>query len=140
MGKPDIDRVAQILVDAYLIGDPRAAKHWGITDRTIRNYRARMETDEALSSRFLQKKREVEADWVDTSKRFLARSIAKLEDLVQSAGPDQIREVAGAIKIVGELDVVRSALKDGQQPERADQGPTASTAEGGPAAEGSYLQ
>lgn len=139
----DRARVATILIDAYQVGELAAAKRWGITDRTIRNYKTRLETDTELSRAFHEKKARVEADWLETSRRFLSRSIAKLEELVHQAGTDQIREVAGAIKIVGELDVVRSAL-GGQQPQRPDPSeaapPSSGASRNGDSDSAGYLQ
>lgn len=41
-----------VLVDAAFTNDQRAAKKHGVADRTIRGWRERMETDEALAEKF----------------------------------------------------------------------------------------
>lgn len=111
----NLERVAVIVVDAFALGDATAAAKWKISKRTVERYRARMATDRELSRLVTEKKKAVEADWSAARIRFLRRSIAKLEELVDKAGADQIREVAGAIKIVGELEVVSGTL-NGEQP------------------------
>lgn len=111
----NLERVAVIIVDAFALGDATAAAKWKISKRTVERYRARMTTDRELSRLVTEKKKAVEADWSAARVRFLRKTISKLEALVDQAGPEQIREVAGAIKIVGELEVVSSTL-DGEQP------------------------
>lgn len=141
----DRERKARIAADTEIHGCEKAAQIHRISARTCRRMHAHAMSgaDPELTAIVTKKTRAVleseDVDWAATSRRFLRRSIAKLEELVQQAGPDQIRQVAGAIKIVGELDVVRSALRD-EQSERAGQGPTPPRdAEGTPAATG-YLQ
>lgn len=50
--KIDYDKAARILVDAAQLGPQKAAEKHGITDKTVRNYRRRLETDEELSAAF----------------------------------------------------------------------------------------
>lgn len=121
----DIERAAIILVDAFALGDATAAAKWKISKRTVERYRARMATDTQLSALVAEKKKAAEADWSASRVRFLRKAIAKLETLVDMATPEQIREVAGAIKIVGELEVVSSTL-DGEQPGTDSAGTAAS--------------
>ena len=114
--------MARVLVDSITLGPKAAAERAGITDRTLRRYRTRAESDEALSELIQQKLKRAEADWKPIATRFLRRSIAKLERLVEDATVEQIRQVAGAIKIVGDLQVVREALTNGEQPGASGEG------------------
>ena len=118
-----IERASEVIVDALLLGDDQAAARHNVATRTVKRYRARMRTDAALAQVVSAKKARVEQDWTDARRRFLRRAIAKLEQLIDGAKPEQIREVAGAIKIVGELDVVKGAL-GGNQPVAPPADPT----------------
>ena len=109
------ERASEVLVDAILLGDGPAATRHNVSLRSIQRYRVRARSDAALAELVASKKAKVEQDWTDARRRFLRRAIAKLEQLIDGAKPEQIREVAGAIKIVGELDVVKGAL-GGNQP------------------------
>jgi hypothetical protein len=62
------------------------------------------------------KKKSIDDDWRDEAVAFLRSATVKLGTLVEMASPEQIREVAGAIKIVGELTVAKDVLgADGEQ-------------------------
>jgi len=51
--KIDCEKVARILVSAVEIGnDGKAAEHWKIAPRTLRNYRKRLESDPELAAAF----------------------------------------------------------------------------------------
>lgn len=50
--KIDYEKAARILVDAEQLGLVKAAEKWKVSDRTIRNYRDRLGTDDQLSSAF----------------------------------------------------------------------------------------
>lgn len=119
----DPERKAQILVEAHFTNDQDVAERWGITSRTIRNYRKGLAKDAQLSTLFQLKKEHYEKEWKAEGVRFLRKALAKLEALIEKAdSPDYIPKVAGAIKIVGELDVVKNALSH----EAGQSGPQAS--------------
>ena len=107
--------MARVLADAVTLGDEVAAKRHGISPRSVQRYRALAKSDDRLTGAVAAKKKAVDDDWRDSAVQFMRTSIAKLEELVAAAGPDQIREVAGAIKIVGELNVAKDVL-GGEQP------------------------
>ncbi len=123
------ERAARILAEAACIGDKKAAERNGVSDRSIRNYRLRMETDAELSALFQTKKKLIETEWRQEAITFLRTSIAKLGDMVQAADNTQIREVAGAIKLVGELALMKDVL-GGKQPGADREGPAPGTPPG----------
>lgn len=106
----DRDRAVRILVDAAAIGDAKACESWKISLRTLQNYRARLAGDPELSQAFAQKRTQLDNDWRIARRRFLNAAIAKVQVLVDQAGPDQIRDVVGAIKIIGDLEVAAGVL------------------------------
>jgi len=122
MASPVFDRAraVRVLLDAAAVGDSAACKRHGISERTLQRYRERVGADPELTAVVAEKKNAEEAGWSASRRRFLRSAIAKLEAMIAEAGPDQIREVAGAIKIVGELEVVVvnmiGAGTDGEQP------------------------
>lgn len=125
----DRDRASEVLVDAIMLGDASAADRHGCSKRTVERYRQRMATDPALSALVEEKKKAQVGEWAAARTRFLRSAIAKLETLVAGATGEQIREVAGAIKIVGDLHVVSGALNV-EQPEPDRSGAIAPTSGG----------
>lgn len=108
-----IERAATILAEADLFGDDRTAKRWGITTRTIYNYRNRAQSDAKLSESFTLKKRMLLVDWQADATRCIKVSLAKLTELIPEAtkeDADVIHAIAGALKIVGELKIAYDAL------------------------------
>lgn len=112
MSRLDYDRVATILVDALYKGDDHAANAWGITKRTIRNYRQRLREDEALSAIFLEKKLLAEQAWADDLPAAIREGIDYLRKAPRHLDytPDNVHAVTGAVKILAELDIVRTVL------------------------------
>jgi hypothetical protein len=111
----DYERAAEAvaLSDFYRSND-RAANECGIAIRTLERYRAQTRTDRTLADRVAAKKAELDKsskDWAPVAMATLRSMVEKLDSLVQQADKTQIREVAGAIKIVGDLELVRSHLQ-----------------------------
>ncbi|MFA5053414.1 MAG: hypothetical protein WC565_05110 [Parcubacteria group bacterium] len=103
----DRERLARIIVDALDMGDKLAAENAGVCVRSVERYRSKMAEDPELAALVAEKRKSANAiseeAWHKTRVRFLRSAVAKLEELVADAKPTQIRLVAGAIKIVGEL-------------------------------------
>lgn len=131
----DPERAAMILLDALTMGDGKAAEKWGCTTRTVENHRQRLTTDPGFSAFFRHRHEAASRGWSSVRLKFLRKAIAKLEELVDKAGPDQIRDVSEAVKTVGELQVVSDALNVGDStspagnvaPQDGDGGPGAAT-------------
>jgi hypothetical protein len=131
--KFDTERAAKVLALALTAGDSEAAKHFGISAKSVSRYRQRSLTDASLSALVFEKTREFRAaseGWAEDAAGFMSRAIRKLDTLVGQAGVDQIRDVAGAIKIVGELDITQKVLGSGEQPSPHQQGPVPPEAAG----------
>jgi hypothetical protein len=130
MARPTFDRelAAKVLALAAKAGDEEAAKHFGISTRSIKRYRARLvEGDSQLAEAVNQKTAQLDQHarhWAEDAASFMSLAIRKLGQLVGQAGPKQMRDVTGAIKIVGELDITRKVLGD-EQPGAGAEGPAA---------------
>lgn len=131
--KFDRERALRVLVDAAQMGDRQAAERWKVSEKTVRNYRQRLSGDPSLAEAFRVKNAEVSEDWRRERLDFLRFGIGKLKQLVEQATPAQIRDVAGAVKIVGDLEVVAGALSV-DQPGTDSQGAGPAAPPGHPAA------
>lgn len=127
-GGYDPDRASWILLDAIALGDTAAAKKWGCHRRTIEGYRARVKTDEQLAGLLAEKRREAETDLANLRVRFLRRALKVLEVKIQAEGAT-VYEIAGAVKIVGDLHQVALTLGEDERPDCPD--PEAAEAESG---------
>lgn len=68
MAKPfNSERAALILAEAALHGDVKAASKWEVSQRTISNYRRRMDTDEELSALFDLRRQQLISNWALSS-------------------------------------------------------------------------
>lgn len=122
----DPDAVARVVTDSEHLGVERAAKKHGTSKRTVERYRSVAKGDANVAALVAAKKKSIDDDWRNEAVAFLKAATEKLGVLVSMAGPEQIREVAGAIKIVGELTVAKDVLgADGEQsrPHTAHEGP-----------------
>lgn len=115
MSNTSRERAAEAIVTALSVGDRTAADRLNISDRTLRRHRARMATDPALAALVREKVKAEAGQWRAARLGFLRVALAKLKGLVEEAKVDQMRDVVGAIKIVGELQVATEAL--GTDPE-----------------------
>lgn len=110
MLSPD-ERIAEILVDAFALGDGAAARKWSTSRRTICRYRARMREDQALASIVREKQQEAEDELATLRVRFLRKALVILETRITH--PDAtVHEIVGAVKIVGELHQVAEAMDE----------------------------
>lgn len=133
MAKPvfDRDRAARILVDAIALGDKTACKQWGITERTLGRYRVRLEADRGLSEAVRIIGDKADKHWRTARTQFLRKAIAKLETLIAAATPKQIRDVAEAVRVVGELDVASQVLNGSDNPDHEGSGSATSATHAG---------
>lgn len=123
----DPDRLAWVVLDAIALGDAAAARKWNVSRRTVERYRERSRNDKDLAAAVAEKKRHEESDLANLRVRFLRRALGVLEAKIQSEGAT-VYEIAGAVKIVGELHQVAMAVDD-ERPDSTD--PEAAEAEGG---------
>jgi len=125
----DRERAAQILVDAITLGDKTSADRHQVSEKTIQRYRARAKRDTELSARVRELGREAEHGWHFARARFLRKTLAKLESMVDDATREDFEHVINALKAAGDLDLASEALGVGHSDRQ--QGPPAAEAQGG---------
>lgn len=126
MSRFDRERAAHILADAVAIGDKPAAERNGITERTLRNYRKRLQSDPELSKLFRAKKDALDSDrdaerleWSRELRRAVHVGVAKARQMIEALPADRfehLRDVVGFVKVFGELDITKRALGDDDEP------------------------
>jgi hypothetical protein len=107
------ERAAQVLVLAEQFGDARAADIAGLNPKTIGRYRKRLEADAQLSELVAEKREELLAKtkaWTAEADEFMVEALRVMRQKLPTA---ELRDVAGAYKIVGEMKLAREALLDG---------------------------
>jgi hypothetical protein len=112
----DPDRIAAILADAQALGDKTACDNWNISRKTLDRHRKRAAQHPELSKVVAHKKEVLERTWADDRGRVLRRILARIDMLVAEAPVEQLRDVVGAAKVLGDLELVARALNDEQQP------------------------
>lgn len=110
--KDDYPRLALILVEALFFGDKRTAQRWGITGRTIVNYRYRLAEDEELSRLFYLKKTEFESNWAKDIPAAIMAGISFLGEAAKQNdySPEMIHAIAGAVKILAEVGLTKEII------------------------------
>ncbi len=109
----DYDKAASVLVDAAYRGDEEAARLWGVNERTIRRYRARMDEDDALSSLVQRKRALAEQGWIDRFPATLGAGADFIERAAKQGSPkdpNMVHAVAGAMKLMAEIMFVKQML------------------------------
>jgi hypothetical protein len=97
------EKAASVLAESALYGDKVTAEKWGITTKTIRNYRAKLATDSQLSVIFQLKRQQLENIWVTELPLALKASIDFLMRATQSADPkdpESIKAITEALKVL----------------------------------------
>lgn len=108
----DLDRVAQILVEAVFYGDKRASERWSISTRTIERYRERLNEDVGLSEIVAIKKREFEKDWATEIPAAIRSGIRFLLDATKDLQPtsENIYAVTGMVKVLTEIGLTKEII------------------------------
>lgn len=135
MASPTIDRekAIRVLLDAAVSGDRAACERAKIDERTLRRWRVKLGSDPELTAAFRAKNEVEDRSWKAARRQALAAGVRKLEALIEVADSEQLRDVAMAVKVLGELEITQEALGSSStnQP-----GESAGEAEGDPRAAG----
>jgi hypothetical protein len=115
------DRAAKVLCDAAAMGDRACSEKWGVTTKTIKRYRSRLNCD-PLMSQFVQQYRKLQNEhWVDqipaaivTGLHFLSTSF----DSLQPGDAKTLIAVTKAVQVLGELLLTFQALDDRITPKK----------------------
>lgn len=111
--KFDRDKAAKIVLDASLMGDRAAADKWGVSERTVRHYRQKLDSDPEFAEVCQEKKAVQDAAWADEIPSAIASCIDFLKRASQSCNvndPDAVHAIAGALKILGETSMTREVI------------------------------
>lgn len=109
----DYDRTALILAESIFLGDRRVAQKWGVTVRTVQNYRQRLRTDDELSLICSVKKKELLDSWIT---ELPAAMRAGTDFIIRAAqesdpkDPNAIHAIAGAMKILAEIGLTKEIV------------------------------
>ncbi len=110
--KPDTELVATVLLEAiYARKDEEVASKFGITARTLRNYRKRLTEDSELASVLAQKKKAFDEKWAEqlpsalrSSIDFIASATARAKDDPNAhRNPMLIDAIARAMMLCAEV-------------------------------------
>jgi len=109
------ERASIILVDALYSDDELAAEKHGITARTIRNYRERLDSDQELSALFHSKRREREKSWADDMPAAISSGVEYLRKVSEGlkpeeTSPEMVHAIAGAVKVLSEVRMTKDVL------------------------------
>lgn len=112
---------AMVVAEALAGSTREVAKARGVAVRTLTRWIAATRDGGPLAARVQRKSLAIEADWAEDAKRAARHILAALETLIDRAlaeeGPvaeKRIHEVAGALKIVGELGIAKQAFPAAQ--------------------------
>lgn len=107
------DLASSALVDAAYMGDKEAAQKHGVTTRTIRNWRNRLETDARFSSFFREKKILSDQEWANelpSAIRAAIRFIRESAKELKQGDPKATEVVADALSILAEVALTKEIL------------------------------
>lgn len=96
----DPERIAAIIAYAREHGDSKACKRFHIGRTTLFRYRRRRSTDPAVEQAATRVEQKLQADWLTEARA--ARSVILARVVALAEKSDNLREAAGALKIVSD--------------------------------------
>lgn len=113
MAKPNFNQefAVTVLLEAIFATDQKACEKFGITDRTLRNYKKRLQTDEEFSAFFRNRKKVFDSQWAEDLNPALRSSIRTIESIAKKIEADSVvwknprtlEALARATEVVGEI-------------------------------------
>lgn len=98
-------KAAAIIAFAAEHGDAKACKRFRLHRSTLWRLRKLAETDPERRRLATAAREKVQADWLTEARAARSVVLAKVLDLVKQAGPEQFREVVGALKIINDASL-----------------------------------
>lgn len=98
--------IAMILVEAIFTTEEKAAQKYGISRRSIFNYRNALAADDDLAQIFHTKKQQMMSAWADelpVAMRKAITFIAEASTVANPADPASIAAIAGAMKLCADV-------------------------------------
>ena len=109
------DRAAKALVDAILMGDRAAAEKYNVCERSIREWRDRLDTDKHFASLFQEMRVKKDERWADDLAAALASGIRFLKDAGTQADPkdpDAIAAITGAVEMLADIALTQKMVDE----------------------------
>lgn len=106
-------RAAMVLLDAFAMGDEASALKWKVNRGTITGYRDRLSQDPEFAKILSLRYAELERSWSVARLQCLRSIIHRIEVLAQTS--EDIYRLSGAVKVLGELQVVAGVLNGGSE-------------------------
>lgn len=113
MARFNHERAASALVDAAYMGDKKAADRYGVTARSIRNWRERLDEDAHFSAIFREKKVLADQEWASELPSAIRSAIRFVRESAKESklgDPRATSVVADALKILAEVALTREIL------------------------------
>ena len=101
----DYERAANVLLSCLLNGVKQAAKDFGISERTVSNYKVKLSQDPYLAHLYLQRKNAYDAELSTRLTKACNSCLDFIERAAQSdeMTPEMIHSVVGALKISADI-------------------------------------
>lgn len=102
----DPERIAEVVVTASVRGDHVACEQYGITTRTLRRYRERMDKDPDVSATVRVKKQAVTDQWSAELASAIKDAIGFIKRACEAADPTDpaaLHSVNGSLKILSDV-------------------------------------
>jgi hypothetical protein len=115
-GRPAQDRqsMVQMLVEAVLLGDSKAAKKYGVTRQTLLNYRKLLKDDPSFFTLFEQTSNALlTRPWADDLDSALGKTVNKMVQMVEAqvnGEPEALEAVTKAFTALSEIQLAREVL------------------------------
>ena len=109
--KPEL--AATVLIEAAYTTDEKAAEKFGVSIRSLPNWRNKLESDQAFATIFHYKKEQFEAGWAQDLPIAIKAAIEFLKRSAQEADhkkPDVIYSIAGGLKILADIQTTKDLL------------------------------
>ena len=112
------DLAAAVLLEAVFTSDGAACDKYGISIRTIQNYRRRLHEDPELAGVFATKKALFDRAWADDLVRALRGAALFIAEATETArnneqcktNPEMIAAMAGALKLCADVHLTSKVL------------------------------
>ncbi|GAA6759255.1 hypothetical protein [Thermus oshimai] len=107
-------RAAFVLAEAELLGDAAACAKYGLSDRTLRNYRARLQRDPELAALFRERLGALGKRWEEELAPAILEAVNFLKRAAREANPrdpEVIEAVAGALKTLAEIALTKEVIE-----------------------------
>lgn len=109
------DKAAKVLIDATTMRDCDVARKHGVCEATIGRYRVRMARDAKLREMVAEKKVLQDVRWADKIASAIVSAVDFLDRAAKAADPqdpEAIHAIAGALKMLGEVQMAREMLDE----------------------------